>query len=188
MKKGKILACIGLASLILPLCVSAEPLDITESKSSNIDATIESYGYTEGNQILQVSWGDFKFKYNYKSLDGGDVKIGSWSAASDGTPDTLASNRVQVLSTFVDAKKATLSFSPKINGVSAQVFGSVSNPTEVITTPYQQLEDGSVSISENETADYSVYLLGGEYEDVKSEFDNGSKKIGTFTLTIEDAQ
>ena len=83
--------------------------------------------------------------------------------------------------------RATLSFASNITGVSAQVFGEKINPKAgEVETALQQLPNGSIIVNNDREVDFDVNLLGGEYEAVNTEY-TGNKKIGTFTLTIEDA-
>ncbi|MBR3229843.1 MAG: hypothetical protein IKF91_03340 [Bacilli bacterium] len=192
MKKGKILACIGLASLILPLSVNAANDEISKTKSSSIDATINSVNsQTEEEGYVHVSWGDFKFNYSYDS----DTGVSSWTpvtAAGDQEQGGYvpASNEVNVSNSgMAKTQKTTLTFNTNITGVNAQIFREiVDNKSGNIDYPLMQIPDGTVNVEKYKSVEYDINLLGGDYETVKSEFDNGSKKIGTFTVTIEDVQ
>ena len=192
MKKGKLLACIGLASLMLPISVNAARDEISSTKSASIDATINSVNsQAEVDGYFYVSWGDFKFNYSYDS----DTGVSSWTPATTaGEQENIgyvpASNEINASNNgMAKTQKTTLSFNTNITGVDAQIFGEiVDNKSGDIETPLQQLPNGTVNIEKYKSVDFDINLLGGDYETVKSEFDNGSKKIGTFTLTIEDVQ
>lgn len=192
MKKGKILACIGLASLILPLSVNAANEEISKTKSSSIDATINSVNsQTEEEGYVHVSWGDFKFNYSYDS----DTGVSSWTpVTATGNQEqgeyVPASNEVNVSNSgMAKTQKTTLTFNTNITGVNAQIFREiVDNKSGNIEYPLMQISDGTVNVEKYKSVEYDINLLGGDYETVKSEFDNGSKKIGTFTVTIEDVQ
>lgn len=196
MKKTKFMALVGIASLLIPFSVSAEKAEeISNTGTSNIDATVNSVELQNSGEeqgYFYVTWGDFKFNYSYDANTG----TSSWTPvteAGDREVDGIlatwpASNEVNVNNgNMKKDMRATLSFASNITGVSAQVFGEKINPKAgEVETALQQLPNGSIIVNNDREVDFDVNLLGGEYEAVNTEY-TGNKKIGTFTLTIEDA-
>ena len=184
--KLKGVAVASLATVLLPFSVNAAAIDsgvINSSKnSSSATATIESYSGDFDTDIT-IIWGDFK--YNYDN--------GTWTRANEGgNSGTPASNEIRTANQSVKNIKANLSFASAIAGVTstyqAGTLEDHTNPSDIKTTELQ-INNNSFTVPSKNTATVYANLQGGENEAVANVYyATSDKTIGTFTITIEDAE
>ena len=211
--KFKYMTVASLIAVLLPFSVSAGASeDISGTGTSSADATVNSVDYSSStiDPMYYIAWGDMKFDYKYDE----GTSTATWTKVNSRQDYCdQDSNMIKTSNVMKKNMKTTISFTSDIQDVTATYNGYIQRmmTDEEWTATGNNIDPDGDGIAEDkckykdtvdlsainsnsyitehgQEAEVSFNLSGGSYQDVESAFETDSKKIGTFTVTIEDAE